>query len=88
MTVNELEPAARSLCPAIDEALAQARGTGADVALVSGSGPAVVGLFLGPGGPAAAEAARAALADRRPTPLVAWPVGADFAAVSTMRHNC
>ena len=85
--VNELEPAARSLCPALDGALEAARGAGADVALVCGSGPTVAGLFLGPGGPAAAEAARAALAARRPAPLVACPVGADFAAVSTMRHN-
>ncbi|MDX6642650.1 MAG: 4-diphosphocytidyl-2-C-methyl-D-erythritol kinase, partial [Solirubrobacteraceae bacterium] len=42
---NDLEPAARSLCPAIDGALAAARDAGADRALVTGSGPTVVGVF-------------------------------------------
>jgi 4-diphosphocytidyl-2-C-methyl-D-erythritol kinase len=53
--VNELEPAARALSPAIDDALAAARDAGAEHALVSGSGPTVIGLF-----PTPAEAARAA----------------------------
>jgi 4-diphosphocytidyl-2-C-methyl-D-erythritol kinase len=53
--VNELEPAARALSPAIDRALAAARDAGAEHALVSGSGPTVVGLFATP-----AEAERAA----------------------------
>jgi 4-diphosphocytidyl-2-C-methyl-D-erythritol kinase len=48
LVVNELEPAARSLCPSIDAALADARAAGADHALVSGSGPTVVGLFRSP----------------------------------------
>jgi 4-diphosphocytidyl-2-C-methyl-D-erythritol kinase len=42
---NDLEPAARSLCPAIDAALAAARDAGADRALVTGSGPTVIGVF-------------------------------------------
>jgi 4-diphosphocytidyl-2-C-methyl-D-erythritol kinase len=53
--VNELEPAARALCPAIDGALEAVRAAGARHALVSGSGPTVVGLF-----PAPEEAERAA----------------------------
>jgi 4-diphosphocytidyl-2-C-methyl-D-erythritol kinase len=56
--VNELEPAARALCPAIDTALDAARAAGADHALVSGSGPTVVGLF---DTPAAAERAAEAV---------------------------
>ena len=64
--VNDLEPAARSLCPAIDEALDAARGAGAGHAMVSGSGPTVVGLFPNP---AEAEAAAAALAGREPAPI-------------------
>ncbi len=36
---NDLQDAARSLCPAIDAALDAARAAGADHALVSGSGP-------------------------------------------------
>lgn len=76
--VNELEPAARSLCPAIDGALEDARAAGAHHAMVSGSGPTVVGLF---NDPAAAARAAASLEGRRPAPLaVATLVGGT-------RHN-
>jgi 4-diphosphocytidyl-2-C-methyl-D-erythritol kinase len=56
--VNDLEPAALSLAPGIDETLRAARRAGADHALVCGSGPTVIGLFVGPDG--AARARRAA----------------------------
>ena len=79
--VNDLEAAARSLCPSIDDALAAAREAGADHALVSGSGPTVVGIFHGPGGLAAAERAAAALQPRFPGASGAHPVAAAFAAV-------
>ncbi len=74
LLVNDLEPAARSLCPAIDEALETARDAGADHALVAGSGPTVLGLFADP---AAAREAADRLAERRPavvatTPVTAW----------------
>ena len=81
LLVNDLEPAARSLCPSIDDALAAARAAGADHALVSGSGPTVVGLFHGPEGPAAAERAAAELRDRFPGVTGAPPVDAAFAAI-------
>ena len=42
---NDLQRAAISLCPEIAVALEQAREAGADIALLSGSGPTVVGLF-------------------------------------------
>jgi 4-diphosphocytidyl-2-C-methyl-D-erythritol kinase len=42
---NDLQRAAVSLCPPIADALDQARGAGAELALVSGSGPTVIGLF-------------------------------------------
>ena len=87
LLVNDLEPAARSLCPSIGEALAAARDAGADHALVSGSGPTVVGIFQGPGGPAAAEAAAAALRDRFPGATGARPVDAAFAAVRGVWHD-
>ena len=64
---NDLQDAARSLCPAIDAALAAARAAGADHALVSGSGPTVVGLFGG--------AARRAGAGRRGGPGVRLAAG-------------
>lgn len=71
LLVNELEPAARALCPVIDEALAVARDRGAQHALVSGSGPTVVGLFADP---AAARRAAAALAGRDPAPIATEPL--------------
>jgi 4-diphosphocytidyl-2-C-methyl-D-erythritol kinase len=70
LVVNDLEPAARSLCPAVGGALDAVRAAGADIALVCGSGPTVAGLF------ATVDAARAAavrLGDRRPRPVVATP---------------
>ncbi|UGS34643.1 4-(cytidine 5'-diphospho)-2-C-methyl-D-erythritol kinase [Capillimicrobium parvum] len=73
MLVNDLQPAALALAPEIDEALAAARAAGADVALVSGSGPTALGLFLGSDGAQRARLAADALAGRRPAPLVAAP---------------
>jgi 4-diphosphocytidyl-2-C-methyl-D-erythritol kinase len=74
---NDLQDAARSLCPAIDAALDAAREAGADHALVSGSGPTVVGLFLGAEGPGRAFAAAGAW----PRAFAAEPVGEEWAAV-------
>jgi 4-diphosphocytidyl-2-C-methyl-D-erythritol kinase len=87
LLVNDLEPAARSLCPAIDEALAAARAAGAQHALVSGSGPTVVGIHWGAGGFDAAAAAAAALRERYPGACAARPIDAGFAAVRPIRDN-
>jgi 4-diphosphocytidyl-2-C-methyl-D-erythritol kinase len=70
LAVNDLEPAARALCPAIGEALADVRAAGADHALVCGSGPTVAGLFRRAD---AARGAAVALAGRSPRPIVAEP---------------
>ncbi|HEX2104840.1 MAG TPA: hypothetical protein VHF51_14385 [Solirubrobacteraceae bacterium] len=70
LVVNDLEPAARALCPAIDEALRAVRAAGADRAVVCGSGPTVVGLFRRVD---AARGAAVALSGRHPRPLVAEP---------------
>ncbi len=85
---NDLQRAAVSLCPQIVDALALARRAGAEVALVSGSGPTVLGLFAdagraADGGLALARAAAAAGADRVPAPIAAAPVDAEFARVVT-----
>jgi 4-diphosphocytidyl-2-C-methyl-D-erythritol kinase len=48
LLVNDLEPAAVSLCPDVGAALDAVRGAGADHALVCGSGPTVAGLCWGP----------------------------------------
>ncbi len=45
LLANDLEPAARSLRPEIGDALDALRDAGAPLALMSGSGPTVVGLF-------------------------------------------
>ena len=62
LLVNDLEPAALSLCPGIGRALDAVRETGADQALVCGSGPTVAGVYWGEDGAARAEAAASALA--------------------------
>jgi 4-diphosphocytidyl-2-C-methyl-D-erythritol kinase len=72
--VNDLQPAAISLCPSIDDALATVRATGAEHAMVTGSGPTVFGIFWGPG---AAERAEPA-AREIPGAKTAFPVDADF----------
>lgn len=52
--VNDLEPAARRLCPSVGDALAALREAGAQHVLVSGSGPTTFGVFAGDGARAAA----------------------------------
>jgi 4-diphosphocytidyl-2-C-methyl-D-erythritol kinase len=76
---NDLQDAARSLCPLIDVALGAARHAGADHVLVSGSGPTVVGLFGGANGPA--RAAAAAEDGGWPRAVAADPVDEVWAAV-------
>ena len=68
--VNDLQDAARALCPAIDAVLADVEASGPAVAMVSGSGPTVFGLF---DDPAEARAAIAALAERHPGAVAAEP---------------
>jgi 4-diphosphocytidyl-2-C-methyl-D-erythritol kinase len=68
LCVNELEPAALSLRPDLGPRLDAIRAAGADVALVSGSGPTVLGLFRD------GDAASAA-ASSFPSALLARPVG-------------
>lgn len=58
LLVNDLEPAARSLRPAIGEALDALRAAGSPQVLLTGSGPTAFGLFESP---AAARAAAAEL---------------------------
>jgi 4-diphosphocytidyl-2-C-methyl-D-erythritol kinase len=74
ITLNELEPAARSLSPAIDEALDAARTAGARRVLVSGSGPTVIGIF---DTPEEAQDAAERLSGRHPAPVATRPWQAD-----------
>lgn len=80
LLVNDLEPAAVSLCPQVRDAQAAARDAGADNVLVCGSGPTVVGLFWGPESQARAEAAAGELAAAFPRAAAAFPVNSEFGA--------
>jgi len=85
---NDLQGAALSLCPPIADALARVREAGARTALVSGSGPTVIGLFHDDarpdGGLAGARAAASRLAGAPHEgglglePICAAPVDAAF----------
>jgi 4-diphosphocytidyl-2-C-methyl-D-erythritol kinase len=70
LLVNDLARAAVSLRPRIDEALEALRDAGAEVALVTGSGPTAFGLFADV---AAADAAAARLGPRFAGGIVAGP---------------
>ena len=87
---NDLQRAAVSLCPQIAEVLAVARAAGAEPALVSGSGPTVVGLFAG-GARAAIDGSRqaaraaASLRGRVPAAIFATATAADAALARPVR---
>jgi 4-diphosphocytidyl-2-C-methyl-D-erythritol kinase len=76
LCVNDLQPAALSLAPQLGEVLQAACDAGADHAMVCGSGPTVIGLFLGREAGARARAAGAdeALRARFPRAVGASPV--------------
>lgn len=80
LIANDLQDAALSLAPAIGDALQAARGAGADHALVCGSGPTVIGLYLGNDGPARADRAARELRGTVPRVASATSAGAGVAA--------
>ena len=82
LVVNDLEPAAISLCPWCGEALDAVRTMGADQAIVSGSGPTVVGIWWGDGARLRASDASQTLAARFPGAVAVEPVDAQFALPS------
>jgi 4-diphosphocytidyl-2-C-methyl-D-erythritol kinase len=73
--VNDLEAAARRLCPAIDRALDALRAAGVARPLVTGSGPTVFGLSDDPEAPARLRAAG------YPRAQAATPAGREEAVV-------
>jgi 4-diphosphocytidyl-2-C-methyl-D-erythritol kinase len=75
---NDLQRAAVSLCPEIAAALKDAQQAGAECALVSGSGPTVVGLFSRANAIGRAERAAGELIGRAPAPIFAGSVDAAF----------
>jgi 4-diphosphocytidyl-2-C-methyl-D-erythritol kinase len=82
LLVNDLEPAAVSLCPWCGDALEAVRAAGAEHAMVSGSGPTVVGIWWGLGAVGRAFSAAQRLRDEHPLAVAAEPVTAEFAAPS------
>jgi 4-diphosphocytidyl-2-C-methyl-D-erythritol kinase len=78
---NDLERAARSLCPPIDGVLADVRAAGATHALVSGSGPTVAGVVLGDEAEQAAGRIAEDLRDRHPGAVAAFPAPPGYARV-------
>jgi 4-diphosphocytidyl-2-C-methyl-D-erythritol kinase len=78
---NDLEQAAVALCSPIADALEAVAEAGAERALVSGSGPTVVGLFGHANASGRVRRAAAELAELEPAPLPASSVEASFAAV-------
>jgi 4-diphosphocytidyl-2-C-methyl-D-erythritol kinase len=84
LLANDLQDACRSLSSEADEALREAERAGAEHALVSGSGPTVIGLFARANGPERARRAAAALAGRATPAIAAQSVGSGFAAVAPL----
>ncbi len=83
LIANDLEAAALALCPSIAASLSRARQAGATTAMLSGSGPTVLGLYDGPDGPLRARRAAQALAERGIFAHAATPVDAAFGAART-----
>ncbi len=83
LIVNDLAPAAVSLCPSIAEALSAATASGAEQAIVCGSGPTVAGVFWGHDAQQRATAACRALAISHPNAVPATPVRSPFGAVTS-----
>jgi 4-diphosphocytidyl-2-C-methyl-D-erythritol kinase len=80
LLINDLAGAARSLCPEIDGALAAARESGAERAVVCGSGPTVAGVYWGADALYRATEAADALSDRFPGAAAVVPVDSVAAA--------
>jgi len=80
LLVNDLEPAAISLCPQIGEAREAALAAGAEHAIVCGSGPTVAGLYRGADSLGRATVAARALGGRFPGSAAAVPAPGDAAA--------
>ena len=87
LLVNDLQAAALSLEPAIEHALQRAGTAGADAVMVSGSGPTVLGLFLGPDGPRAAREAAVRLQGAAPLVRAVTPVGEAFGVAGITREG-
>jgi 4-diphosphocytidyl-2-C-methyl-D-erythritol kinase len=91
LAANDLQAAALALCPQLASTLQLVASAGADRAVVSGSGPTVLGLFVDRpsagdvrAGVERARDAAAHLGDRSPAPLCAMPVAAEAGRARTL----
>ena len=82
--VNDLEPAASSLCPSIQSALHDVRAVGAHDAIMCGSGATVAGIWWGQDAAEHAESAAHSLRVRHPRAVAATPVRLDYAMPSVV----
>jgi 4-diphosphocytidyl-2-C-methyl-D-erythritol kinase len=82
LLVNDLEPAAISLCPSIAQTLEAVREVGAQTAMVSGSGPTVVGIWWGAEAVLRATEAARKLERKWAGAVAAYPVAAEYALPS------
>jgi 4-diphosphocytidyl-2-C-methyl-D-erythritol kinase len=84
---NDLQAAAIALCPQISEALAEARAAGVELAMVSGSGPTVLGLFPSGAGAERLDRVARALAERVPAAVRARSVQQGYAAPAPLANR-
>jgi 4-diphosphocytidyl-2-C-methyl-D-erythritol kinase len=85
LVVNDLQPAALSLCPKIQDALDAVHEAGIEQALVCGSGPTVIGLAWGSDALAQAQTAAERLLTRYPSTVAVQPVRRGDAAPAANR---
>jgi 4-diphosphocytidyl-2-C-methyl-D-erythritol kinase len=78
LLTNDLGPAAVSLCPPIDGALAAVERQTAEAVMVSGSGPTIFGVFWGTDADQRAAEAASALQSTYPAAMAAAPVAAEY----------
>ncbi|MHB8658302.1 MAG: 4-(cytidine 5'-diphospho)-2-C-methyl-D-erythritol kinase [Solirubrobacteraceae bacterium] len=84
LLVNDLAPAAVSLAPTLPGVLEEVEGTGAEAALICGSGPTVAGVFWGAGGEDRAREVAERLGRRYPGACAAVPVTPGFGIPSPL----
>lgn len=82
LLINDLQPAAVSLCPSISQTLAVVREAGAETAMVSGSGPTVVGIWWGADAHVRATQAARMFSGSWAGAIAAYPVAAEYALPS------
>jgi 4-diphosphocytidyl-2-C-methyl-D-erythritol kinase len=87
LLANDLQRPALALCPSIEGMLGRARRAGADLSMLSGSGPTVLGLFGGADGPARARHAARQLTKEGVSALAATPVGAVYGEPSPVTQQ-